>query len=214
MPRVHTATRKRAVVKHAMRCIGPCKLAESRDGSTEIQVGDSYYTYSRKMSRGGITYFKHVACGYPRPTQLSNRKTAVIEEALLDASWPTASFDSTDLAGQAESFLADVKSVVEEIAGVIRDVGQEYQDSFDNMPENLQQGDTGQALETVAQEMDSKADDLESWDPTSDEPDWPEPDDDDRDAYVDACQQAFESWADDVLSEAQDATSEYPEYEG
>jgi hypothetical protein len=215
MPRVHTATRKRKVVKRAMNCAGPCKLAAER-GSTEILVGDSYYTWSRKLSRGGITYFKHVECGRPKPTQLSSRKTAVIDEAIGDANWPTPTFDAND-SGLAENFLAEVKSVVEEIGSVIRDVGQEYQDSFDNMPEGLNQGDTGQALEAVAQEMEDKADELESWDPSSEEPDWPDtPDESDEsdDAIDDERQQAFETWADDVLQEAQDAVSEYPEYQG
>lgn len=227
MPRVHTRTRKRAEVKRAMHCAGPCKVAQERDGDTEIRVGDSYYTWARKMAYGGVTYFKHQACGYPRPTQLSNRKTAVIDEAISDAEWPSATLeqpegwdgDTSILNDQAVSFIEDVKASAVSIAEVAREVGQEYQEAFDNMPEGLNQGSTGQALEEVARELETWADEIESWDPTSDEPDWPEreetPDGEESlDDFFQRCVEAFETWATDVVDEAQSQSSEYPEYNG
>jgi hypothetical protein len=227
MPRVHTRTRKRAEVKHSMHCTGPCKVAQERDGDTEIRVGDEYYTWSRKMSRGGITYFKHVACGRPRPTQLSSRKTAVIDEAQNDTEWPDVPSldfegfegDPTQFNADAEAFVEACREAAQTIGEVAREVGSEYQDAFDNMPEGLNQGETGQALEEVAQELESWADEIESWEPSSTEPDWPDPegypdDDEGRESLRDDIEATFGSWADDVLSEAQDATSEYPEYNG
>ena len=47
-------------------------------------------------------------------------------------------------------------------ANEAREVGQEYQESFDNMPDGLQQGDTGQRIEEMANNCESWADELES----------------------------------------------------
>lgn len=56
-----------------------------------------------------------------------------------------------------------------EIAEAVRELGQEAQESFDNMPEGLQQGSTGELLEerssscdSWADEIDTAADDLEN----------------------------------------------------
>lgn len=51
----------------------------------------------------------------------------------------------------------DFNAVAEEL----RDLGQEQQDKYDNMPEGLQQGDTGQMLEERAQNCESWADEIE-----------------------------------------------------
>lgn len=48
-----------------------------------------------------------------------------------------------------------------DVAQALRDLGQEEQDKYDNMPEGLQQGDTGQMLEERAQNCESWADEIE-----------------------------------------------------
>lgn len=71
-------------------------------------------------------------------------------------------FDET--VAKAEGF-EDIATAADNL----RDLGQEQQDKFDNMPEGLQQGDTGQMLEarangceSAAEELQSIADDLET----------------------------------------------------
>ena len=56
----------------------------------------------------------------------------------------------------------DLASALNDAAQELRDLGEECQGKLDNMPEGLQQGDTGQLLENRAQECESKADELES----------------------------------------------------
>jgi hypothetical protein len=217
MPRVHTRTRKRAEVKRPMRCSAyPCKVAAERDGDTEIRVGDSYFTWARKSAYGGTTYFRHTQCGGPKLTDLTSRKTAQIDEAVSEAVWDFS--PTVDEDGAYDGDMSDVTSVLESIAEVARNVVQEYQDSYDNLPENFQYGPTGEALESVAQELESWADDLESFDPSveyeqperEEEPDGEE----DDESYIQRCQDALDTWASDVISEAQDAASDHPEYEG
>jgi len=219
----------RAEVKRPMRCsASPCKVAAERGGDTEIRKGDRYFTWARKFGRSGVVYFRHVECGRPRMSELSSRKTVLIDEAVSDAVWDFS--PQVDEDGSYDGDVSDLTSTLEEIASVAREVGEEYQDSFDNMPENLQQGETGQALEQVAQELDSWADELESWEPQAeyeqperpDESDFTDGEDNfDEDAYKKAmedwhsqCQDELDIWASDVLQEAQDACSDHPEYEG
>lgn len=231
MPRVHTRTRKRAEVKRAMRCAAhPCVVANHRlgdklnDGASyaeiqnadEIKVGDTYYTWSRKSGRGGVTYFQHRECGYPKRSQLSNRKTVAIEDAIDSAndeiqSWtPELGADDTYSDGFEE-----ITNALQTVADVAREVGQEYQDGFDNMPEGLNQGPTAQAMEEVAQELEGYADELESFEPSSTEPDLPDREDEqEKDEWREACQTAIDDWASDVRSEAEDKMSEMPEYQG
>ncbi len=74
----------------------------------------------------------------------------------------------------------------------------------------------------MAQELESWADDLDGWEPSSSEPDLPEREDvpaegdeESQDAtYEEQVAEAIDSWCSDVLSEAQDAISEYPDYQG
>lgn len=49
-----------------------------------------------------------------------------------------------------------------EIAEALRELGQEQRDKLDNMPEGLQQGDTGQMLEERAEACESAADEMET----------------------------------------------------
>jgi len=207
MPRVHTATRKRAVLKHAMVC---------RHCREEIAVGQEYYSWERRY--GGKQHL-HTSCRRPRPTELSSRKTAAIEEAVMDASFPEASFDMPSDGSlpeaEAEGYLTDLRSVLEDVAGVVRDVGEQYQDAFDNLPENFQYGATGEALQQVAEACEEKASDLESFDFSADEPDWPEREDEESDEdFRGRVEETFDAWAQDMRSEAEDALSDMPEYEG
>lgn len=228
MPRVATRTRKRVEVKRAMRCSGsPCVVARERlagedasgsweleNAAREIRVGDRYYTWARK-NRG--VFYQHVECGYPKRSQLSDRKTVVIEDAIDDANKAIGDW-VPELAHAEPTYTdgyEDVRSALESVAEVARDVGQEYQDGFENMPEGFQQGGTGQAMEEVAQELDSWADELESWSPSSEDPDMPDrEEDEDEDEYRERCQQALDDWAEEVRSDAEDAMSGMPEYQG
>jgi hypothetical protein len=187
--------------------------------SKEIEVGQAYYYWSRHRSPKSFT---HVECGAPSPTMLSSAKTAVIEEAVgaVDlTSWdPTVPSDWDGNPASLDVGFDDVVSMLTEIADVARDVGSEYESGVDNMPEGLQQGSTGEAMREVAQELESWADDLESFEPNSNEPEWPEreslSDPEDDDEYRDAIETALSDWADEVRSDAEDKLGDMPTYNG
>lgn len=218
MPRVHTKTKStRGKVYKCQTC------------SLDIEPGQDFYEWSRRYGRSGVTYRQHVACGRPRPTQLSSRKTAVLEEAVNAADFSGWNFEvdpeEFDLeGGTIDMDISELETMIEEIADVAREIAQEYQDGHDNMPEGLQQGEVGQAMEDVAQELESWADDLVT-SAGLDDTDFSY----DSFTYDDQSEISEEDqevgWREDVSDElaarveelrngAMDAIGEYPEYQG
>lgn len=208
MPRVHIRTRRKVELKTPMTC-SVC--------SKPVEVGDTYYTWARKMGRSGAVYYNHQDCGPPQRSQLSSRKTVAVEDAIDEANTAIQSW-TPELAHAEPTYgdgYEDVATALQTVGEVAREVGAEYQDGFDNMPEGLNQGETAQAMEEVAQELESWADDLDSWSPSNDEPDIPERDEDEEDeAYRERCEAALEDWANDVRTDAEDAMGDMPEYSG
>lgn len=203
MPRVH-----RRVKSTRGRPEFPC-----RSCSEPIKPGQAFYTWEKRF--GGKSYL-HVEHGFPKPSMLSNRKTAVIEDAIGD--FPTT----------AES-IEDIQSAMTDVAEQAREVGQEYESSADNMPENLQQGYQAEQMREVAQELESWADEVEQWEPEADEP----TEDDAREALEaeasedekessepteDDIQQKLDElrsdWLDTELNNAQESLGDLPEYQG
>lgn len=107
-----------------------------------IEKGDMYYTWRIKMAYGGVTYRSKE---YPKPWQLTHSE---FKSAVLQAE------DALSSVGGVE----DIESLMVDIEG-IRD---ECQEKFDNMPEGLQQGDTGMLLEERVEAMDEWLHELQS----------------------------------------------------
>ena len=199
MPRVH-----RRVKSTRGRPEFPC-----RGCNEPIKAGEPFFTWKKRY--GGTSYY-HVSHGYPKPSMLSNRKTAVIEDAIQD-------FPSS-----AES-IEDIQAAMQDIASQAREVGSEYESSADNMPESLQQGYQAEAMREVAQELESWADQLEAWEPQDDEPTEEEAIDSaeieegsDEQAKEDIVAEELErmrgEWLENELSNAQGELGEMPEYQG
>lgn len=110
-----------------------------------IKKGDSYYWW--KFRYGG----KFISKNPPKPSQLINspflRTIAEIEERIGDLT----------TADDMESAISDIKDDIESLKD-------QTQDSLDNMPEGLQQGDTGQMLEARIESLDEMIDELENID--------------------------------------------------
>ncbi len=169
-----------------------------------IKAGDLYWYVKLKLQRGGqvkrsLTPFK--------PSQLTN---SGFKSAFLAAGedWEASDKDADAMRSAAEA---------------IRSAGEEAQGSFDNMPEGLQQGDTGQSLENrasecsrIADELDSLADELEGLDDEPAEFDEDEPveplgdleTDEENEAATTAYEEAFGAW-ETARDEAEAASSEW-----
>lgn len=76
-----------------------------------------------------------------------------------------------DLEDELGALAADdgLETAVGDIAQQFRDLGEEQRSKFENMPDGLQQGETGQLLEQRADRCDEIADELEGIDFSKDE---------------------------------------------
>lgn len=211
MPRVHTATKSPRATKKPYVCTG-CR--------EEIVAGQKYYTWSRRFQ--GPRY-RHVSCGFPRPTELSDRKTAQVEEAIGDAetalqgvSW---TLDETDEPGGTVDLgdvVSQISDILSEVGGIAEDVGSEYESSADNMPESLQYGYQAEAMREVAGELSDWADNLNSWSPSAEESIELDElgDDGDRETWASEAQDKIDEAVTALVDEANEAMQDLPEYQG
>jgi DNA repair ATPase RecN len=106
-----------------------------------ITKGEKCYVWRIRMARGGIDCRSKT---YPRPSQLNLGFAGQIGDIELDMG------NASDV-----DELREFKDAIEEL-------GQQCQESFDNMPEGLQQGDTGQLLEERVSGCESWAGDIDT----------------------------------------------------
>jgi PAS domain-containing protein len=121
---------------------------------SDIKKGQEYFWW--KFRRGPLVRSKT----YPKPSQLTRSE---FYGTLLEIQDRISNLS-------AES-VDDLESQVSEIAGEVRELGESCREKFDNMPDGLQQGDTGQLLESRAEAMESAADELDGIDFDIDPPD-------------------------------------------
>lgn len=134
MPRV-------TYVKKAQKPQGTCfKCGE------KIKTGDSYRWWKFRFSG------KRIRCGKPEcAPKASDLTQSAFYSQLYDIQ------DSLN-AAIANRSVDDLRAIADDL----RSLGEECSGNRENMPESLQDSDTGQLLETRAEECDSKADEIES----------------------------------------------------
>jgi hypothetical protein len=130
--------------------------ARKADDRYGIKVGDKYYWWTFKNRAGPGTKVKSKT--YPKPSQLTR--------SAFKSQWRSFGEQIAELA--IEDGLHDA---LQSIAADIRSLGEEQQSSLDNMPEGLQQGDTGQMLQERIDACEAWADEIEGLDePEREEP--------------------------------------------
>lgn len=102
-----------------------------------IKKGESYFWW--KFRHGG----KHMSKTRPKPSQLEN---SPFQSSLMAAS---EVFDDNF------TNFTDLESACDQVKEDLQELADQAQESFDNMPDGLQQGDTGQLLENRASEVES-----------------------------------------------------------
>jgi predicted nucleic acid-binding Zn-ribbon protein len=103
-----------------------------------IKKGDTYYQWSFYRQRPSKSKT------YPTRAQLTQNDTLQSVYSEYDGDLPKS------------------KDEVESMAASIREAGESAQEKYDNMPEGLQQGDTGQRLEQWAEACSTAADELDT----------------------------------------------------
>jgi len=133
------------------------KHARKAKPDAGIAVGDRYYWWCFLGRSGKRRYsIKCVSKTYPRRSQLTR---SAFLGALYDIEDTVSDIEAND------SF----PDVLEEIKADIQSLIEETQASLDNMPENLQQGETGQLLQERIEGLESWLQEIEGID--ANEPD-------------------------------------------
>lgn len=109
------------------------------------------------IAKGDTYFFAQIKTG-PRSSRTIRSKSPIPRSQLTTSSFLSSLYDIEDNGFEG----VDSAEGLREVAERVRELGQEAQDSFDNMPEGLQQGQTGELLEERAQSCESWADDIES----------------------------------------------------
>ena len=108
------------------------------------------------IAKGDTYYFTKMKTG-PRSSRTMRSKTPFKASQLTSSAFKSAYLAAQEAWDDGDKDADAMRSAAE----AIREAGQEAQNAFDNMPEGLQQGDTGQMLEERANYCESAADSLE-----------------------------------------------------
>lgn len=173
------------------------------------------------ISKGDHYYFAQIKTG-PRSSRTIRQLQPIKQSQLTSSAFKSAILQAEEewdeaLKG-AEHDKSGLPDVAYEIASSIREAGEEANASFENMPEGLQQGETGQMLEARYTSCEETADTIEqageeirnSLDEISqiEEPEEPEdPDDEEASAQYDEDMIEYE----DALAELEGRIGEYIE---
>lgn len=167
MPKVHTVQK-----------------ARKADPAHGIEVGDTYYWWKTRMTVGKSYVSRiHKSKKRPRPSQLTSSEflsqAYAINERIED-------FDDRN----------GIADFIEEIKGEAENLRDEEQGKLDNLPEQLQEGPTGETLQERIGALDDFITELESLEvPDDEEPEEPEPDDFEGGEDGEEFQQAHDDWA-------------------
>lgn len=157
------------------------KKARKANKAQGIKKGDSYYWWSVMIGGRG---HKRYSLTKPKPSQLTNSEFwGAVYGIQEDAEANPPDF---------ENFESQRDDIVSQLEG-IRD---ETQDKFDNMPDGLQQGDTGQMLEERVSAIDDVISELEGIDLDFDEDDVTFDKEEDRERAIEAAkdEKLQEAW--------------------
>lgn len=117
----------------------------------QAKAGEIYYWWRTRMkgAKSGVT---RCSMTRPKPSQLT-----------MSDFWTLVFSLQESMAGPFETS-EDLEYTRNDWAQQARDIGQEQQDKLDNMPQQLQDGDTGQMLQDRVQACEDWADEIEAVD--------------------------------------------------
>lgn len=159
------------------------------------------------IKAGDTYYFAQIKTG-PRSSRTIRSLKPIPQSQLTSSPFKSGWFAMQEAWDASDKWIDDLESAIE----AIQQLGEEASESFENMPEGLQQGDTGQMLEarrdaceeavSALEEIKYRLEELE----VPEEPESPDTEDGDEayeiamDEYKDAC--------DDYTSELETAVEE------
>lgn len=108
------------------------------------------------IAKGDQYYFAQIKTG-PRSSRTIRSKSPIPRSQLTTSEFLSTLYGIEDVDIPSCSCPADIESVIDSL----RELGEEQREKYDNMPEGLQQGDTGQLLEQRADGCEAACGELE-----------------------------------------------------
>jgi hypothetical protein len=112
------------------------------------------------IKKGQSYYYARIKTG-PRSSKEIRSLTPIPRGQLTSSAFLSAMYDLEDRLAAVTGPLADLEATLDEIATDVRALGEEEREKYDNMPEGLQQGSTGELLDERANGMEEWADSIE-----------------------------------------------------
>lgn len=174
--------------KRAGQTLTKLDRSQPEDDNDEIliNVGESYYTWC--FYGGQPQYSKE----RPKPSQLTQNW---FKQELYSIQEKIEEFEPEDVEDVA-TFVDDIRSDAESL----RD---ECQEHLDNMPEQLQDSDSGQTLQERIDNLDSVIGDIDNFD-SEFESEIEKEDDETDDEFLERQSEEKQQWLDDKTSEIQE----------
>ncbi len=122
-------------------------VKKAQKDNSAVKAGQPYYWW--KFRYGG----KHKSATRPRHSQLCQGKNGAFYAA-------TEVFEDACESARGQ---ADLEMAKEEAVSNLGDVRDEYQEGFDNLPENFQYAPTGEAIQEAIDAIDELINEIEGW---------------------------------------------------
>ncbi len=133
------------IVKSAQKDQGPCYVCRK-----EIKQGETYKWFAHLIGRSSRKKKFCAKCKIRGSHMTTSDKLCRLYEAQEAIEDALKIMDDITTIAAFEEWRDNVASAIETAAQTAEEVGDEYQSSYDNMPEGLQQGSTGQEIEEKA----------------------------------------------------------------
>jgi hypothetical protein len=208
-------------VKKAQKDQGSCMSPDCTHESREITVGMPYKHFSIRAYKGGRGTKKvyHSDCRVPQSHTTTSAQLGTIYDAQETASKLLSQFAS-------DGSVDDLRSIAQDAAQGIREAGEMYTESADNMESGFGTStyisdeirEKGDGCESWADEIESAADDIEDFDEDAArgeaEDEYADEEFDTDEDRVNAVEESVESkrqdWSDEAVNAIEDALNNQP----
>jgi hypothetical protein len=209
------------IVKKAQKDQGRCQSPTCSHESREIKIGDSYKHFSIRAYKGGRGTKKvyHVDCHVPQSHRTTSAQLGMIYDAQETAQAELVALDNTATPD-------DFQAIAEAAAQGIREAGEMYVESADNMESGFGTAtsisdeirEKGEGCESWADEIESAGQDIEEFDEDlargeaeeeNDAEDFDE-ESEREDAIESAIEDRRQTWFDEQVSAVEDAINNQP----
>jgi hypothetical protein len=128
----------------------------------EIKVGERY---KKAIDRFNPKMVRCSDCPTWSRGELETGKLAPVYQAQEVAETHLVELSLNEYIDKPDDLVSDISSILEELAGEAESVKDDLQEGYDNLPESLQNSQTGETIQERVEVLGSWIDELNSWSP-------------------------------------------------